>query len=196
MICSAPPSAASTCSPPTPASPLQTHGTGEAVSLKWDAQADARRFRVWAQWRVPEGEVLRTHEVVVDTRETQLPPSPARWRPLKLSIEIQSICDGGAVSTIAELRQLQFDAQMESVCLPVDGVQFDRALQRLMWKGETHDRFVLSFHKVEDGKVQANQEVVGTVSEWPALVRRPAVIRAIRACGETQRSRVTFLLVQ
>ena len=197
-ICSASASASatSTCGLPAMVSPLQAHGNGDGVSLKWSSQKEAGRFRVWAQWRVPEGEVLRTHEVVVDTSETHLPPSPARWRPLKLSIEIQSICEGGAVSTIAQLRQLQFDAQAEAACPPVDGVRFDRKRHGLFWTGETHDSFLLSFHRVEDGQVQARQEVVGTSAEWPAQVRRPAVIRAVRACGEAQKSRATFLLVR
>lgn len=100
------------------------------------------------------------------------------------------------MSQIAQLRQLHFDAQSEAACPPVDGLRFDRALQRVAWKGATHDRFALSFHTLDDGKEHAEREVVGTFTEWPALVRKPSVIRAMRACGEAQRSRVTFLLVQ
>lgn len=196
LVFSVPTSAASTCAPPAIVDSFPAHGNGDAIALKWEAPPGLHRFRVWAQWRVPEGEVLRTHEVVVDTREAQLLPSPSRWRPLKLSIEIQSLCESGAVSTIALLHQLQFDARAEAACPPVEDMRLDRALARLAWNGAPYDRFALSFHRVDDGKELAQQEVVGTSTNWPALVPKPIVIRASRACGEVQRSRATFLLVR
>lgn len=196
FMCTSALAAGAACSAPTTLETPQARGSGQAISLKWDAHQDVRRYRVWAQWRVPEGEVLLTHEVVLDTNGTELPPSPARWRPLKLSMEIQSLCEGGAVSAITRLRQLQFDVQAQAVCPPVEGVQFDRVSQRLVWKGNTHDRYELSFHKLEDGQTQSRQEIVGTTADWPALAGRPAVIRALRACGEAQRSQVSFLLVR
>jgi len=189
-------SATSTCDPPVMAVPLQAHGNGEAIALQWDGHQQARQFRIWAQWRVPEGEVLHTHEVAVDTKVTQLPSSPARWRPLKLSIEIQTVCDGGAMSQVLRMRQLQFDAREEAACPPLPSARFEHAPDRLIWQGEARDRFELSFHRVEDGRVVDRKEVVGASAEWPTLVARPVVIRAVRACGDAQRSRATFLLVQ
>lgn len=187
---------AATCSAPDLTSALAPYGNGEAVSLVWTASGDARQFRVWAQWRVPEGEAVQTHEVIVATKAARLPPSPARWRPLKLSIELQSICDGGAVSGISQARQLQLDARAEAACPPVDLLRFDETQQRLSWQGDSSDRVTLSFHTIENGKSQAvNQAVTGTAMSWPPSVQRPAVIRASRACGEVQRSRETFQLV-
>jgi hypothetical protein len=195
-LCPPTASAGSTCDPPVVLGALPMRGSGEVISLQWEAPEQARQFRVWAQWQVPEGEVLRTHETVVDTKRTQLPPSPARWRPLKLSIEIESVCGDGAVSTPAQLRQLQFDARAESACPAVQSVWFDRESHLLAWKGDTHAAFELSFHSVENGQVLSRQEAVGTSATWPALVRKPAVIRLVRACGAVQRSRETFLLVR
>lgn len=195
-VCMSPNSAASACDPPVNAGLLHKHGNGESLPLKWDAPHGGRRFRVWAQWRVPEGEVLSTYETVVDACDMQLPPSPARWRPLKLSIELQSICELGAVSTITRMHQLQFDAQAEAACPPAENVRIEHAHGRLVWEGGIHDRFELSFHKGVDGVLIARQEVVGTSLDWPAPVHRPAIIRVVRACGEAQRSRATFLLMK
>jgi hypothetical protein len=187
---------ASTCSPPSISGALSTQGTGEALTLHWTAQGDARQFRLWAQWRVPEGEVVRTHEVIVSAREASLPPSPARWRPLKLSVELQAICGDGLVSSPTRAHQLQFDAAAEAACPPVDGLLLDQSRMQLSWGGERHDRISLSFHHIEDGTAQAvHLAVTGSMVDWPAAVRRPAVIRAVRACGEVQRSRETFQLV-
>ena len=188
--------AAPLCVAPVLVNQVQVHGNGDAISLDWNAEHAASRFRIWAQWRVPEGEVLRTHEVVAEAKQTQLPPSPARWRPLKLSIELQSLCRDGSVSKVTSLRQLQFDPVAEKTCRPVEGVVLDRERMRLSWKDETRDFLVLSFYNAENGQLLAQHEAVGSSAPWPTLVGRPIVIRAVRACGETQRSRATFLLVQ
>ncbi len=125
-----------------------------------------------------------------------LPPSPARWRPLKLSIELQSICVSGSLSTITHLRQLQYDAASDAACPGVEAMRFDRDSHRLSWEGERHGRFELSFHQNGDGRMLGRQEVIGSSAQWPAAVRRPVVIQAVRACGDVQRSRATFLLVE
>lgn len=195
-LCASTAAAESTCGPPVVLGALPTKGSGEAISLQWDAPKQARQFRVWAQWQVPEGQVLHTHEVVVNTKQTQLPPSPARWRPLKLSIEIESVCGDGATSMPVQLRQLQLDAGAESACPAVQSAWFDRESHRLAWKGDAHAAFELSFHSVEDGQVLSRQETMGTSVPWPALVHKPVVIRIVRACGAVQRSRETFLLVR
>lgn len=187
--------AAATCDGPVVAGALAMHGTGEATALSWAAQQNARKFRVWSQWRVPEGEAIRTYEVVVDGASASLPPSPAPWRPLKLSVEIQSLCNDGTVSPTTHLHQLQFDGRAEAACPPVDGLRLDPTVMRVTWKGGPQDRTILSFHATDDGRLLAQQDAVGSAADWPPSVQLPAVIQVVRACGEAQRSRVTFQLV-
>lgn len=188
--------AATACQTPVLEGLLPDYSNGESVRLRWSSATGARLYLVWAQWRVPEGEVIHTHEASVTEPAVQLPPSPARWRPLKLTIELRGACEGGTISQAAQLRQLQFDAQEEAACPPVDGLRFNRGSGELVWRGGVNDRIQLSFHQPGSGQLLEQRVVSGALLEWPAKVIRPTIIRAIRACGEVQRSRTTYLLAQ
>lgn len=184
------------CSPPIVAAALAEHGAGDAVALQWPAVEGAQGYRLWAQWRVPEGEALHTHEMSVSSPVARLPPSPARWRPLKVSIEIQTVCERSTQSAPAHLQQLQFDPAAEAACPPVEGLAFDATALRLTWRGSVHERFLISFHQAADGLLLSRAETIGPAIHVSSSVVLPVVIRAQRACGEVQRSRTTFLLLR
>lgn len=110
------------CNVPEVSTVLPLHGDGASMQLVWNSPPAGSRTSVWAQWRIPEGPVLRTHESSHTGTEASLPESPQRGRPLMLQVEVIRTCPDGAVSPPVVLRQLQYDAR--HACPPVDGLRW------------------------------------------------------------------------
>ncbi|MFN5047607.1 MAG: hypothetical protein ACK5F2_05910, partial [Roseateles sp.] len=82
---------AHSCSAPRLA-PLPTHGEGGSTELRWEPVSGASAYLLWAQWRVPEAEVMNTLELSTEQPQFVLPASPAPERLLKLQVELISLC--------------------------------------------------------------------------------------------------------
>ena len=62
---------------------LPTYSSGAAMVLAWPAVPAVAGYSLWAQWRVPEGEVIRTLELSASEPRVALPASPQPWHPLR-----------------------------------------------------------------------------------------------------------------
>jgi hypothetical protein len=183
--------------PAVPAPPL--HANGASLTLAWPAVESASRYRVWAQWRVPEGEVIRTLELVVNAPAIELPPSPQPWRPLTLQVEVSSQCAGNAASPVAVRHQLQYDRG--TACPVVEGLEPLRnasppaAWEQLRWKGRAGEHFSIAWFDGKNGRPLHETEVHGVQTAWPASVSTPALVRATRSCAEGRPSTAAYLWV-
>lgn len=110
------------CEAPEVSKVPPVHGDGSAMQLVWNSPPTGSRTSVWAQWRIPEGPVLRTHESSHTGNEASLPESPQRGRPLMLQVEVTRTCPDGAISPPVLLRQLQYDPS--HACPPVNGLKW------------------------------------------------------------------------
>lgn len=182
----------STCPPATP-EPVATASAGAGFDLQWQAVAGGVAYRVWAQWRIPEGAAVHTHELQVAAPPTRIPPSPMPWRPLVLSLEVQTLCTSGASSTPGTARQVQFDPA--SACPPPQGLQADRAARHLRWEATPSERFVVAWYSPADGRLLQHDEDAGPASAWPPAASGPLLAQVSRACAAGRRSAPAYLLV-
>lgn len=197
---------AHSCSAPMPA-PLPTHGEGGSTELRWQPVSGASAYLLWAQWRVPEAEVLKTLELSTEQPQFALPASPAPDRLLKLQVELISLCADGTRSRPALLRQFQ-QALAGSDCPPPQPLPSVRepggkaVLAR--WQAQAHERFELRWEAGgHDAGAGAMDSGDATVSEgqWRLssahgeAFGQPWLMRVQRLCSKRQRSAPTYWLV-
>jgi len=178
------------------------HGEGQGGALQWRGPAEAEGFQIWAQWRVPEAEVVHTLEQTVSAAEFPLPPSPEPWRLLKLQIEIVSLCKGGLRSRPALLRQ--FQSAPTSSCQPpalAEGVSPQRADSQLQLRWQARDTESLALRWSLVGEASARSSSPEVVVLGPELrlpleaPQEPLLVQAQRLCSAKQRSAVSYWLV-
>lgn len=200
-----PPLAASgkgACPAPQVAS-LPLEGIGASTEITWSEVPQAAAYRVWAQWRVPEAEVVRTIESSVEAPRFFVPPSPQPWRGLSLQVEVTSVCGVEAVSEPVVVRQWLFDRAR--ACAPVGELRPRRAqgtkagatggYVELTWIAGAHERFEIEWLDPADGRSLRRDEITGARLSWPKQIGTPVLIRAIRVCGEGRSGPATFLQV-
>lgn len=196
-------------SPPAiPALPL--HGDGSSITLHWPVHPSSKGHTLWAQWRVPEGPVVKTFEQQLESSATTmtLPPSPQPWRHLMLLVELTRQCqdENGTTwlhSAPAEIRQLQFSAQ--HACPPVGGLArtaiaigapapdtAPTAQNALRWQGQPQETFEITWFDTTGHRVLFQAEVTGAAVGWPASVQGGSLIRARRSCGEGRWSKPEY----
>ncbi|MDC6170015.1 hypothetical protein [Paucibacter sp. XJ19-41] len=164
---------------------------------------------MWAQWRVPEGEVLRTVELAGAEPQFVVPASPQPWRLLSLQIELQSRCAPStpgvalaAVSAPRVLHQFQFDPAQ--ACPRVEGLApvRDRSesgrgphYAALRWQARPDERFEIAWFDAESGRPLHRDEVQGDRAPWPTGLATPVLVRATRACAAARPSTAEYLLI-
>lgn len=168
---------------------------GSAVDLRWSSPGPVREFRAWAQWRVPEGEAVKTIEQQVTAGALRLLPSPARWRPLTLTVELQSLCHDGSRSPVLKLRQLQYDPALAATCPAPAGLRADKAARQLSWDAKSHERFEVDLRRGDARRPVVQLVVSGASAPWPDGGTGPLVSRVVRLCEAERRSPPAFLVV-
>jgi hypothetical protein len=186
-------SAADACEAPVLLHEWPEIGLGRPQDLKWKAVEGASAYRVRAQWRVPEGEILKTFENQVAESRIEVPASPEPGRPLKLIVELQALCGAASVSPVQSIWQAQFDPAV--ACAPVKGLRREAARSRLRWEGTPNERFFVEGLDPGDGRVLESREVAGTELAW-SKEANVSVIRATRLCGANQRSVPSYLMLR
>lgn len=201
--------AAGACESPN-VQPLSMHSTGQVSTLAWPAVPGARTYSLWAQWRVPEGEVLRTVELSSAEPVFEVPASPQPWRLLKLQVEVQSRCGPGALATpgaapvVSVPRVLhQFQVDPARVCARVDGLApvrggagaGSRRYVAVRWQATPDEGFEIAWFDGRSGQALHRDEVQGGEAAWPAGIVTPVLVRATRACGAARSSTAEYLLI-
>lgn len=197
--------AAQTCPAPSPEM-LPTRGDGGAMALHWEPVPAARAYLLWAQWRVPEAEVLNTLELSTEQPQFALPASPAPERLLKLQVELISLCADGSRSRPALLRQFQ-QAPADTSCpvpQPLPSVREPAGRAVLArWQAEAHERFELRWETERrgagaidggDAAVSEGQWRLSSASDDQAG-QQQWLMRVQRLCGNRQRSAPSYWLV-
>lgn len=194
MLCA--PLIAGGCPPPELLAPLARRSDGRALPLTWARRPDVAMLMVWAQWRVPEGEALRTFETqLAGDAELVLPPSPAPHRPLKLNIELSVRCVDGTRSSPLTLWQAQFDAPAQ--CPAVEGLRASASGQGLEWDLPPEPRWQqapVDFEFHEPGLARPTR-ASGSRGRLvpPSSAASASVVSAVRRCEEARRSPPTYL---
>jgi hypothetical protein len=186
---------------------LPARGDGSAMTLSWEPVPAARAYLLWAQWRVPEAEVVNTVEFSTERPQFALPASPAPERLLKLQVELISLCADGTRSRPALLRQFQ-QSEDDSTCPPPQPLPSIRepggkaVLAR--WQAQAHERFELRWEAGgRDTGAGATDSGDATVSEgqWRLssahgeAFGQPWLMRVQRLCSKRQRSAPSYWLV-
>lgn len=181
------------CEMPVPAIEMPRHGTGDALTLAWSVKPEVKSLAVWARWRVPEGETVRTYEAEVPPPRVLIPGSPEPWRPLQLSIEVSARCSDGSGSSASTGSQIQFDPARS--CPPVTGMAAD-AQGHLVWTSGPGEQFDLRVRTAADGRLVAQHSVTGGAAAIPAPADGGWLIEITRTCPAAARSVPAYLLVR
>ena len=178
------------------------HAEGQRLRLQWQAVPEAEAYLVWAQWRVPEAEVVHTLEQTTSEAALDLPASPEPWRLLKLQVELISLCKGGQRSKPTVLRQFQGDSKASCPApLLAEGSApvRDKAHALIRWQARDRDSLALRWSPVDGASNTATTEAVllGPSLRLPldGAPAGPLLIQAQRLCADKQRSAASYWLL-
>lgn len=114
-----------TCGIPRILSPTQTTIENPIPRFEWTPVANAKRYRLWLESRIPEGRVLFTHDIQTTSTNWTPPTALTETRAL-LKIKITAICNEDNEKNIAipaDLPFIRFRIDASSKCtFPIEPI--------------------------------------------------------------------------